>query len=170
MSTVFLELQKDTAVPGRYRFADDELSFRTRLLRISGKEVGVREATGHNDGERVEAFLAYTGLGKGYEWCSAFVCWCYYSAGRSQPRNPWSPALFPRARVIRTYGKATGEIPQPGDVFGTWNSTMKRIAHVGLVEAWGDTYVVTVEGNSGDAVQRRRRVISSIHQVADWVK
>src|ERR1044072_9000961 len=32
-----------------------------------------REATGRNDGPRVEHYLSRVGLGKGYPWCAAFM-------------------------------------------------------------------------------------------------
>src|SRR5690606_36199151 len=72
---------------------------RKRIIHIAAQEIGVREASGQNDGPRVEGYLAYTGLGKGYAWCAAFVSWCYGQVGLSTPRNPWAPALFPKART-----------------------------------------------------------------------
>jgi len=44
---------------------------RNKIVRIAADELGVREATGNNDGKRVEAYLRYTNLGKGYAWCAA---------------------------------------------------------------------------------------------------
>ena len=49
---------------------------RSLIVQVASGELGVREASGQNDGERVEQYLAYTGLGKGYAWCAAFVSWC----------------------------------------------------------------------------------------------
>ncbi|MDR2283061.1 MAG: hypothetical protein LBE37_07630, partial [Sphingobacterium sp.] len=46
---------------------------RNLIINIASKELGVREATGKNDGQRVEEYLRYTNLGKGYEWCASFV-------------------------------------------------------------------------------------------------
>lgn len=48
----------------------------TELINQAGTQIGVREATGHNDGQAVETYLASVGLGKGYSWCMAFVYWC----------------------------------------------------------------------------------------------
>ena len=44
-------------------------------------QIGVREATGRNDGKQVELYLKSVGLGKGYAWCSAFVRWCFDKCG-----------------------------------------------------------------------------------------
>jgi len=145
-------------------------SFRKSLQAIYTGELGVREASGNNDGERVGAYLRYTGLPEGYSWCAAFVCWCYGKAGRAAPRNPWAPALFPERRVIWKSGKALAAPPQPGDVFGIWNNSLHRIAHVGFIDGRQGGYFLTVEGNSGNAVRRLRRKSAGIYRVADWVR
>ncbi|WP_257667477.1 CHAP domain-containing protein [Parapedobacter tibetensis] len=176
------------------------------MRKIYTTEIGVREATGNNDGDRVAEYLRYCGLGEGYSWCAAFVSWCFGQAGYAEPRNPWSPALFPHQRVVWrssavTASKRAGNVHKseavyatdrmvsfgaasrsartahrlprdvrPGDIFGVYYANLKRIAHVGFVDEWGDTYMVTVEGNSDNAVQRKRRPISSIHAVARWIE
>ncbi|TYR36937.1 hypothetical protein FXV77_07095 [Sphingobacterium phlebotomi] len=60
---------------------------RARIVEIAVAEIGVKEATGNNDGARVEEYLNYTGLGKGHAWCAAFVSWCYGQVGLTEPRN-----------------------------------------------------------------------------------
>jgi hypothetical protein len=66
--------------------------------------------------------------------------------------------------------------PASADVFGIYFANLKRIAHVGFVDEWGDKQVITVEGNTneagsaeGDGVYRKRRPIASIYQVANWI-
>jgi hypothetical protein len=156
---------------------------RNGIRKIYTAEIGVREKTGKNDGERVEEYLAVTQLGKGYAWCAAFVSWVFAEAGFSEPRTPWSPALFPKKRVIWERGKNLNPntqflkpIPKPADVFGIYFANLKRIAHVGFVDEWGDKQAITVEGNTneagsreGDGVYRKRRPIASIYQVANWI-
>lgn len=146
---------------------------RKRLQAVYAAEVGVREATGNNDGLEVEAYLATTNLGAGYPWCAAFVSWVFEQEGYDQPRTPWTPALFPNKRNI---WPAREQIPQVSDVFGIYISSKKRIAHAGFVEQWGEHFVVTVEGNTnpagsheGDGVYRRRRRTKTIHRVSDWI-
>lgn len=208
----------------------EESFIRNKIKEIYSAEIGVREATGKNDGQRVEEYLAATQLGKGYAWCASFVSWVFAEAGFPQPRTPWSPALFPKERVIWERGKVARDqtstvilsetqwsrkispltaqttrlaklslpafsqkisplrftsvemtngdiIPKPADVFGIYFANLKRIAHVGFVDEWGDKYLITVEGNTneagsneGDGVYKKRRLISSIYQVSDWVK
>ncbi|WP_246032713.1 CHAP domain-containing protein [Sphingobacterium yanglingense] len=137
---------------------------RDNIIKIASAELGVREATGNNDGPRVEEYLRYTNLGKGYEWCAAFVSWCYGQAGLSAPRNPWSPALFPKARSY----KETDRV-QSADLFGIYSARLKRIHHVGLVKERQGQYILTVEGNSNDRVESRRRHVNTVYRYADWV-
>lgn len=167
-----------------YRLSDSrqEDLVRAKIQQIYSAEIGVREATGKNDGKRVEEYLAVTQLGKGYAWCASFVSWVFAEAGFPQPRSPWSPSLFPKNRIIWEYqppnpSRLKPDPPATADVFGIYFTNLKRIAHVGFVDEWGDKYVITVEGNTneagsneGDGVYKKRRLISSIYQVADWVQ
>ena len=176
-----------------------------QLKEVYTAEIGVKEATGHNDGSRVAAYLGYCGLGEGYAWCAAFVSWCHGQAGYPEPRNAWSPALFPASKTIWTPAReSTGDaphntragsgqqIPRPGDVFGIYYTNLKRIAHAGFVDGWGEKYCLTVEGNTGpptgaaltgsdpahpiragppmEGVYRKRRPIRTIHAVARWAQ
>ncbi len=137
---------------------------RNLIINIASAELGVKEATGNNDGARVEEYLRYTHLGKGYDWCAAFVSWCYGQAGLSQPRNPWSPALFPKARSH----KETDRI-EPADLFAIYSAKLKRIHHVGLIQEKAGAYILTIEGNSNDRVESRRRHVNTVYRYADWV-
>lgn len=152
-------------------------STRDHIITIATAELGVHETTGNNDGPRVEEYLRYTGLGKGHAWCAAFVSWSYGQAGLPKPRNPWSPALFPRVKTYwRNAGREQGERMEeqglgilPADVFGTYGITAKRINHVGLIRKVQGKYLVTIEGNSNNRVESRRRHLSTIYALADWL-
>lgn len=50
--------------------------FGDEIIKMAGSQLGVKEATGRNDGPVVESYLRSVGLGKGYAWCMAFVYWC----------------------------------------------------------------------------------------------
>ncbi|TJZ53828.1 peptidoglycan-binding protein [Sphingobacterium olei] len=142
------------------------------MTTIATAELGIKEATGNNDGKRVEQYLRYTNLGKGHQWCAAFVSWCYGQAGLTQPRNPWSPALFPNARTYWKRGKfANLQIREfaIADVFGIYSSSAKRINHVGLIKERDNKYLITIEGNSNNRVESRRRHLSTIYALADWI-
>ncbi|MBD1434382.1 CHAP domain-containing protein [Sphingobacterium sp. DN00404] len=149
------------------------VGIRKDIINIARQEIGVREATGNNDGDRVEEYLRYTGLGKGYAWCSAFVSWCYGQAGLAEPRNPWSPALFPNARTY-CRSDACRRSPMlmqinPVDIFGIYGQRHRRINHVGLVKDIQGKYLITIEGNSNNRVESKRRHLATIYALADWI-
>ncbi|SEN65675.1 hypothetical protein SAMN05216436_11989 [bacterium A37T11] len=139
-------------------------NLRRRLQRIYTPEIGVREATGKNDGPEVEKYLRYIGLSKGNSYCGAFVCWALGQAGIHNPRNGWAPALFPTKRVVwerKKYGfsgetrstplrSAQGDV-EIGDVFGIYFSELKRIGHCGFVDSWDGTWMISVEANTNNA-------------------
>lgn len=141
---------------------------RKRVIDSALQEIGVQEATGNNDGPRVEAYLRYVGLGKGYAWCAAFVSWCYGRAGRPLPRNAWSPALFPKARRYTAAQIGQGSIRQ-ADLFAIYSSSLGRIDHVGLVRQQKGSWIVTVEGNSSDKVLSKRRLLATIYAFSNWM-
>lgn len=130
--------------------------------------IGTKEATGRNDGKRVERFLAYSGLPPGHPWCAAFAGYCLHAGGiKNAPKSPWCPAWFAKS--------APGDEINPlestkGDAFGIYYQKLNRIAHIGLIEAREGNVLVTIEGNtnaggsrSGDGVYRRRRPVRTIH-------
>lgn len=147
-----------------------------RLVQIYRAETGVRELSGRNDGQRVGLYLQYVGLGAGHPWCAAFVCWALGEAGIRNPRTGWSPRLMAagkpvwrRERHIAAYNTAR---VQQGDVFGIYNPSLKRVAHVGFVDSWQPPWAVTVEGNTnaggnreGDGVYRRRRLCKGLYTI-----
>ena len=154
-------------MPNRNLLNADEKS-RVRLLNIARTQIGVREKSGRNDGEQVERYLAITGSEKGAPWCAAFISWVFYKGGYEAPKTAWSPDLF-NARVN------TKEL-KPCNVFGIWFPTLKRIAHVGLVEKREGDWLISIEGNTnsagsreGDGVYRKRRPIKNIYVIADWL-
>lgn len=145
-------------------------------------EVGVKEATGKNDGIRVEEYLSSVGRKRGDAWCAAFVYWSLSKCGITGiPKSGWSPSWFTK-NVIYKRGQAGNKTPQTADVFGLYFANLKRVAHVGFIDNWtsGD-YVVTVEGNTSDAntgnatregggVYKKRRLKRQIYIVSRWTK
>lgn len=146
----------------------DHLAQRKQLVDIARSQLGVREATGRNDGAAVARYLKVTGLGVGHAWCAAFVSWVYFSAGYNQPRTAWAAALFPKARESLQ--------PKPADVLGIYSVKLKRIAHCGVVERRYNEWIISVEGNTnatggreGDGVYRKWRHRRTIARFSDWV-
>lgn len=151
------------------------------IQKVYTDEVGVREATGKNDGPRVEEYLRSVGRKKGDAWCAAFVHWALTQCGvTGLPKSGWSPSWFTR-NVVYKRGAAENKTPQTGDVFGLYFSNLKRVAHVGFIDKWGDgEYTITVEGNTssantgnatreGGGVYKKRRLKRQIFIVSRWI-
>jgi len=161
---------------------------RKHLQEIFRQEIGVSELSGKNDGKRIGSYLHYTGTPPGYAWCAAFVSWCFGKAGYREPCSAWSPTLFPKKHLIWQRNGPVVRIPQTADVFGIYYNNLRRIGHVGFVDQWDSNWCITVEGNTGsdgalpsepdkatfiragpEGVYRKRRPISTIYMVADWL-
>ena len=145
------------------------------LPEIYLSQIGVREATGKNDGPEVEMYLKTVGLKKGFAWCSAFVKWSLDEAEIPNKINAWSPTAENRNHFVYANKKHIKE-PQPGDVFTIWYTKIKRIGHTGFYhEMQNDHIIVTVEGNTneagsreGDGVYKKYRSLKTIHSISRW--
>lgn len=138
------------------------------IIAIAQSQIGVMEATGNNDGAKVEAYLATTGLKKGEPWCAAFISWVFKQAGYEQPATAWSPALFPAPRQVKS--------PAPGMLFGIYFKSLQRISHCGIIERINGNFIIGIEGNTnlngsrdGNGVHRRLRHTKTIYRYADWI-
>jgi hypothetical protein len=151
----------------------------TCIINTYTSQLGVREATGRNDGPEVEAYLASVGFTKGAPWCAAFTHWVLLQCQAARVRSAWSPSWFPNSRVIlgKSKGKQDVEVVA-GDVFGIYFPARKRIAHVGFIHECksNENYCYTVEGNTnqagsreGDGVYKKRRLKSQIYKVSRWL-
>ena len=154
------------------------LTLQSKVQKTYTQFIGVREATGQNDGVWVERFLAYTKLKKGNPWCAAFVCYTLGINGIENPKSGYSPTLFPTKNLIYKTGWKDSKQPQITDVFGIYFINKKRIAHVGFIDEWkaSSNYTLTVEGNTneagsreGDGVYRKRRLKSQIYAISRYI-
>lgn len=140
-----------------------------RLVQTARLQVGVREATGHNDGKMIETYLLYTGLPKGNPWCAAFLSWVFGANGYRLPRTAWSPDLFPGKRL-------TKEV-KPGNIYGLYSNIKRRIVHCGIMDKADGDWIVGIEGNTnnagsveGDGVYIKRRHKRTVHLIASWIE
>ncbi len=151
-------------------------SVRTCVVDAAMSDVGVREATGRNDGPAVERYLAHVGLGKGNAWCAAFVSYHLSGCGVTNPLSAWSPAYASVANRVWTPRKASRS-PLAGDVFSIYYPNLKRVGHVGFVRGVEGKYLLTIEGNTsgpgsreGDGVYARKRELAKIHAITSYIK
>lgn len=143
--------------------------FQSELIKQAGSQLGVTEATGHNDGVAVEAYLKAVGLGKGYAWCMAFVYWCAKNAAIiCVIKNP----LYQTGGVQVEWESKNGTRitePEPGAVFflhhpGGW--------HTGICTsgAFADRTFHSIEGNSNTNGSRDgNEVVRHTRKIADMV-
>ncbi len=140
-------------------------------MRIAHSHVGICEATGHDDGPRIEQFQAVTGNYR-TPWCSSHVADCFVEAHQPLPPRVTGKAAswFDRPHVIYAAGQwLNSPAPEglPGDVFG-FNNGGHEVHHVSLeASAWGVTATVySLEGNYSNCVTLFMRPKRSIAVVA----
>jgi uncharacterized protein (TIGR02594 family) len=129
------------------------------VIDIARSQLGVREATGNNDGIPAQRYS----FGQNEAWCANFVSWCFRQAGNPLPGNQDAIGSCDTMRreleaAGRFYPPRT-ETPQPGDIifFGTPGD----MTHVGIVTRVEGGKVYTIEGNSGDRVAERSYDLNS---------
>lgn len=146
-----------------------------KLQLVYTAQIGVREATGKNDGVQVEKYLRSVNLGKGYAWCAAFVHWCLVQAGYTNSITAWSPTAHNSKNVIYAEQRWYGS-PRPGDVGTLYYPRLKRIAHTFFWDGrLNDKIYRSVEGNTngagsreGDGVYRKYRSYRATHSITRW--
>jgi CHAP domain len=122
---------------------------RDKVLQVARSQIGYRERPNNR-----------TKYGRWYKmnrqpWCAMFVSWvaAKSGAGKAIPRFAYCPSGAAWFRKRRRWGRQ----PRKGAiVFFKLNSSV--INHVGIVEAvHNGGSIVTIEGNTSDAVRRRVR-------------
>lgn len=140
-------------------------------------QIGVREATGHNDGKDVEKYLRATGLGKGYPWCAAFVRWNFDQSDVKTTITAWAPSAHNAKYIIYKSLRFNTE-PRQGDVVTFWYPNLGRIGHTGFFDyRVNDRVYESVEGNTngqgsreGNGVYRKRRSFKATYTISRWTK
>ncbi len=132
-----------------------------RIVAIAQQELafGVHEIPiGSNKGTRIKMYGLATQAPLRYypaAWCAYFTSWVTQQAGAPIGWNGLGDGLVSR---LRDWGHKTGiwrTVPQPGDLIAFPQ-------HIGIVETiQPNGLVTTIEGNTGDAVRRRLRLVKS---------
>lgn len=147
-----------------------------RIDQVYLKEIGVREKTGNNDGERVETYQRSTGTYH-VAWCASFVKWCFDQAHVITTITAWSPTAHNPDNIVWFHLKFLKE-PQSGDVGTIWFPSKRRIAHTFFFHRKiNDSIYESVEGNTngggsrdGDGVYKRRRSFRATYSITRWLK
>ena len=149
---------------------------RKKIAAAAFGELGVKEASGANDGIPYTRYAMSTvyASGKKPPWCAAFVVWCYNKAGFRMGGKEGRRKLFSVAALrhyIATEGQFTlakhvaiwhkldvaTTVPDVGDIIffkSRGDSDTGTGKHCGIVEFLANGTVHTIEGNKGNAVGR----------------
>ncbi len=144
------------------------------LITVAESQLGVREATGNNDGAEIRKYLKSTGLPEGYPWCAAFTSYIHNEAGVSSPHSARVVDWF-KQNVV--WQKSWGEMvnAKPGMVGGLYYRRLGRLGHIFLIVGQDKNNFYTIEGNTniagsreGDGVYRKIRSKKSVAALADY--
>lgn len=117
-------------------------------------QIGVREATGKNDGIQVEAYLKSVKLPKGYAWCAAFVRWTFDQCAIKTTINAMALSAHRPGHFVYIKGNRISS-PRAGDVFTLYYQNLGRIGHTGFFDKEVNEKIYrTVEGNTNGAGSR----------------
>jgi hypothetical protein len=150
---------------------------RKKLVELEQSQVGVKEATGNNDGKEVEMYLRSVGLKKGNAYCAAGQAWSHIQLNIPNPESGYSPNWF-RTNVVywKNAPRVTEFKSRPGQVCGFWVDFKGRIGHVGMIKAEWKNYYETVEFNTngsgsdeGQGVHNLLRKKYSVYAISDFV-
>jgi hypothetical protein len=141
------------------------------------RDVGIKEATGHNDGPEVEMWLKHAGVSKGNPYCSAFVKYHLDECDIPNKITAFSPSAFNKNNVVYHKGNWKKE-PKPGDVFVIYFQKLKRIGHTGFYDGLKNAkFIKTVEANTnsqnsreGNGVYIRYRSLNTIYGISRWTE
>ena len=173
----FLYSASGQPVLTEYPVLEKTTLLRHQLIAVAESQLHVREATGNNDGPEIRMYLRSVGLPEGNPYCAAGMTWCHDELNIPNPQSAWSPDWF-RTNVVYRRGspRLTRFESRPGQVFGLWYESKKRIAHVGMIVGETNLHYRTIEfntngagSNEGQGNHRLIRKKENIHVVADYV-
>lgn len=151
------------------------------LVDYNRRNIGIREATGHNDGLYVQRFLHHCGLTGNYEWCAAYTLAGHKECKYDYPLNPCrADSWFDIEHTVYRRGDSKSLIKE-GQVAGYYVKSKGRIGHNGTIVAVNleENYALVTEGNAkdvgntlqpGDGVHLLRRSLNEITATSDWQK
>lgn len=160
-----------------YPVLEKTTDLRHKLISVAESQLFVREETGNNDGPQIRKYLRSVGLPEGYPYCAAGMAWCHNELNIPNPESAWSPDWF-NTNVVYRRGSPSITVfeSRPGQVFGLWYESRKRIAHVGMITGETKFHYLTIEfntngagSNEGQGNHRLIRKKENIHVVSDYV-
>lgn len=156
-----------------------------KAVEVAAREVGVTEQPpGSNRGPKIDEYIRSVGFDPvmNVSWTQAFVYWCFKQASEeTRTKNPlpktgrvFDFVTWANKNKLQTLSqeKALKSPPliRPGMVFVIFRNESTFAGHTGIVESVEGTDLVVIEGNSSDAVIRRKRPITDFTGFVDLSK
>lgn len=145
-----------------------------QTLEIAKTKLGIKEATGHNDGPFIKKVLNWAaGLMEGNPWCASFATWCMYQAAVQVNQTPVLKRSASSTSIYADAKRKNLVLHAPivnciGLIRGTGGTTWKTHHHTFLVESvdlfHGDVH--GIDGNWSNAVRRTSHKIKDCDFVA----
>ncbi len=137
-------------------WAKDVLAIAESQLGYAESQKNYQVVNGRNKG--YSRYGAWYGDPYG-DWCAMFAAFCLHYADvpeTAMPRDAYVPTWAEQAAKKENYLAPSEYAPEPGDIiFFDWDRD-GTLDHVGLVKETTEAgQVVTIEGNSSDAVRRQ---------------
>jgi hypothetical protein len=145
-------------------------------LQVARQELGNGETTGDNRGPAVKKYHAVGGANEGDSWCASFVSFCFDTGNPG--KMPYKATAGARDTLAKfkakgwTYTASVDNPPQPGDILVFWRGSKTGwMGHIGIVEAYENGIVTTIEGNKGpfkSVVRRYTYTLGQIDKLLGW--
>jgi len=138
------------------------------FLAMCAREIGNCERPAGSSKTKYNVW--YYGSDKAAAWCMIFVQWCFNQAGLPLECRTASCSTF-LDHYRENHPNLIVNDPKPGDVI-IWTKATSTMSHTGIVEkVLSPAEVQTIEGNTGDKVDRKTRdrsKITAFIRVVDW--
>lgn len=130
------------------------LSHSQKHLDIAISYIGIKEATGHNDGAEIEHIIKHGGGAKGASYCGYFVKFCLDSAGAKTPiRRGGMARMYKTKSSIPASEVLMGRVVPTGSIV-VFEKGSTMFGHTGFVlNDWHGKSGRTVEGNTSSGVK-----------------
>ena len=126
-----------------------------------------------------QKYWQFMGWGSRVEWCACFVSWCIYNTNYNG--TPMTQYITTKSSGVLTFinecqsnPKTTyhsrGYVPKRGDlIFFDWEPDGSS-DHIGIVQNSSNGTILTIEGNSSDAVNERTYSVNSsnVYGFCSW--
>lgn len=136
----------------------------SQTLVIARTQIGVKEATGNNDGIPVQMYQDYVGKWvEGLPWCACFVSWCIGQAALTLGVTTKfaRECSVPRMAIQAKKKKLWLDKPIPGCIL-LLKDEQGNYEHTGFVESvdWNAGIVHSIDGNWSNKVCRTSHSIT----------